>query len=101
MAGVIVVFPKADDVKSIRNLLIRNGYEVSAACTSGAQALSAADRLGAGVIVCGYKYPDMMYEELYENLSPSFAMLLIASARAIGEGCSRRRSQCDDAVKGT
>ena len=86
MAGVIVVFPKADDVKSIRNLLIRNGYEVSAACTSGAQALSAADRLGAGVIVCGYKYPDMMYEELYENLSPSFAMLLIASARAIGEG---------------
>ena len=86
MAGVIVVFPKADDVKSIRNLLIRNGYEVSAACTSGAQALSAADRLGAGVIVCGYKYPDMMYEELYQNLSPSFAMLLIASARAIGEG---------------
>ena len=86
MAGVIVVFPKADDVKSIRNLLIRNGYEVSAACTNGAQALSAADRLGAGVIVCGYKYPDMMYEELYENLSPSFAMLLIASARAIGEG---------------
>ena len=60
MAGVIVVFPKADDVKSIRNLLIRNGYEVSAACTSGAQALSAADRLGAGVIVCGYRYPDMM-----------------------------------------
>ena len=86
MAGVIVVFPKADDVKSIRNLLTRNGYEVSAACTSGAQALSAADRLGAGVVVCGYKYPDMMYEELYENLSPSFAMLLIASARAIGEG---------------
>ena len=37
MAGVIVVFPKADDVKSIRNLLIRNGYEVSAAYTSGAQ----------------------------------------------------------------
>ena len=91
MAGVIVVFPKADDVKSIRNLLIRNGYEVSAACTSGAQALSAADRLGAGVIVCGYKYPDMMYEELYENLSPSFAMLLIASARAIGEGVAEER----------
>ena len=27
-----------------------------------------------------------MYEELYENLSPSFAMLLIASAHAVGEG---------------
>lgn len=86
MAGVIVVFPRADDAKSIRNLLMRNGYEVSAVCTSGAQALYAADRLGAGVVVCGYKYPDMMYEELYENIAPSFAMLLVASARAIGEG---------------
>ena len=86
MAGVIVVFPKAEDAKSIRNLLVRNGYEVSAVCTSGAQALSVADRLGTGVVVCGYKYPDMMYEELHENLSDSFAMLLVASARAIGEG---------------
>ena len=86
MAESVVVFPKADDVKSIRNLLIRNGYEVSAACTSGAQALSAADRHGAGVIVCGYKYPDMMYEELCGNLSLPLHMLLIASARAIGEG---------------
>lgn len=86
MAGVVVVFPKAEDARSIRNLLMRNGYEVSAVCTSGAQALTAADRLGTGVMVCGYKYPDMMYEELYENLPASFAMLLVASARAIGEG---------------
>ena len=73
MAGVIVVFPKSDDAKSIRNLLVRNGYDVAAVCTSGAQALSAADRIGSGVVVCGYKYPDMLYEELYENVMPSFA----------------------------
>lgn len=53
MAGVIVVFPKSDDAKSIRNLLVRNGYDVAAVCTSGAQALSAADRIGSGVVVCG------------------------------------------------
>ena len=86
MAGVIVVFPKSDDAKSIRNLLVRNGYDVAAVCTSGAQALSAADRIGSGVVVCGYKYPDMLYEELYENVMPSFAMLLLASGRALGEG---------------
>ena len=80
MAGVIVVFPKSDDAKSIRNLLVRNGYDVAAVCTSGAQALSAADRIGSGVVVCGYKYPDMLYEELYENVMPSFAMLLLAPA---------------------
>ena len=86
MAGVIVVFPKSDDAKSIRNLLVRNGYDVAAVCTSGAQALSAADRIGSGVVVCGYKYPDMLYEELYENVMSSFAMLLLASGRALGEG---------------
>jgi response regulator NasT len=55
-------------------------------CTSGAQALAAADQLGAGVVVCGYRYPDMMYDELYENLPRSFEMLLVASARVLGPG---------------
>ena len=73
MAGVIVVFPKSDDAKSIRNLLVRNGYDVAAVCTSGAQALSAADRIGSGVVVCGYKYPDMLSESTtsHNNLNRS------------------------------
>ncbi|MDO4324334.1 MAG: ANTAR domain-containing protein [Lachnospiraceae bacterium] len=86
MINVVVVFPKIEDAKSIRNLLVRNGYEVNAVCSSGAQALSAADRLGTGIIVCGYRYPDMVYRELYENLPPSFEMILIASMRVIEEG---------------
>lgn len=86
MVSVVVVFPKIEDAKSIRGLLVRSGYEVKAVCTSGAQALTAADRLGSGIIVCGYKYPDMLYEELYENTAPAFGMLLIASARIISEG---------------
>jgi response regulator NasT len=86
MENVVVVFPKVEDAKSIRNLLVRNGYQVGAVCTSGAQALAAADKLGAGVVVCGYRYPDMMYDELYENLPRSFEMLLVASARVLGPG---------------
>lgn len=86
MANVVVVFPKIEDAKSIRNLLVRNGYDVYAVCSSGAQALSAADQLGAGIMVCGYRYPDMLYSELYENLPSSFEMVLIASMRALGEG---------------
>ena len=86
MASIVVVFPKIEDAKNIRNLLVRNGYTVAAVCTSGAQALGAADRLGAGVMVCGYKYPDMIYTELYGNLPASFGMLLVASSRVIGEG---------------
>lgn len=87
MVNIVVVFPKIEDAKSIRNLLVRNGYNVSAVCSSGAQALAAADQLSSGVIVCGYRYPDMLYDELYENLpSASFEMLLLASARVIQAG---------------
>ena len=86
MINVVVVFPKLEDAKSIRNLLVRNGYNVNAVCVNGAQALTAADQLGSGVIVCGYRYPDMMYDELYENVSPAFEMLLVASARVVEEG---------------
>ncbi len=85
MANVVVVFPKIEDAKSVRSLLVRSGYDVRATCTSGAQALSAADRLGSGVIVCGYKFPDMTYSELYEDLPASFGMLLVASARVISQ----------------
>lgn len=86
MVNIIIVFPKIEDAKAIRNLLIRSGYAVNAVCTSGAQALTAADRLGSGVIVSGYKYPDMIYQDLYEEVAGNFGMLLIASARVIGEG---------------
>lgn len=86
MANIVVLFPKLEDAKSIRNLLTRRGYPVSSVCTSGAQALAAADHLGSGIIVCGYKFPDMIYEELYENVAPAFEMLLVASARALSGG---------------
>lgn len=86
MVNVVVVFPKIEDAKSIRNLLVRNGYSVNAVCSSGAQALAAADQLGSGIIVGGYRYPDMLYDELYENLSSSFEMLLVASDRVMAEG---------------
>lgn len=86
MVNTVVAFPKIENAKSVRNLLVRGGYDVSAVCQSGAQALAAADRLGSGIIVCGYRFPDMVYDELYENVRPSFEMLLVASARIIEEG---------------
>ena len=39
MENVIVVFPKLEDGKKIRSILVRNGINVDAVCTSGAQAL--------------------------------------------------------------
>ena len=45
MTNVIVAFPKPEDAKSIRNILVKNGFPVVAVCTSGAQTLQYADDL--------------------------------------------------------
>jgi response regulator NasT len=83
VASLIVVFPKIEDGKNIRNLLVRNGYSVAAVCTSGAQVLNYADSLNFGIVVCGYKFADMMYSDLHECLPPNFEMLLLASQHVL------------------
>lgn len=79
MTSIIVLFPKIEDAKSIRNLLVKHGFSVVGICTTGSQALTYAEELNDGVLVCGYKYPDMLYTELREYLPKYFEMLLVAS----------------------
>ncbi|MCH1981046.1 ANTAR domain-containing protein [Ruminococcus sp. OA3] len=84
MSNIIVVFPKIEDAKNIKNLLIRHGFEVLAVCTSGAQALNHADHMTEGIVICGYRFADMLYSELREELPDNFEMLLLASERVLG-----------------
>lgn len=86
MTSIIVAFPKEEDAKSIKNLLVRNGFSVAAVCTTGSQAISQADHLDGGIIVCSYKLPDMLYTHLNECLPPCFEMLLMASPHILA-GC--------------
>ena len=79
MTNIIVVFPKLEDAKSIRNILNRSGLSVTAVCNCGAQAISAADGLNDGIVICGYRFQDMMYSELYHNLPQYFELLLVTS----------------------
>ena len=86
MINIIIAFSRPQDAKSIKGLLVRSGFHVSAVCVTGAQALSAADQLGSGIIVCGYRFPDMLYDELYEGTKLYFDMLLLASAGVVEYG---------------
>ncbi len=85
MTKIIVVLPKLDDAKSIKNILVQNGFSSVAVCTSGAQTLSYADNLNGGIIISGYKLTDMMYNELYDFIPPDFEMLLLASRTVLTE----------------
>lgn len=83
--NIIVVFPKIENAKSVRGILQKSGYTVDAVCSSGAQALRAANDLDSGIIICTYRLPDMVYSELYEYLTPRYDMLLIGTQRQIEE----------------
>lgn len=83
MTNIIVVLPKLDDAKGIKNLLVRNGFQVTAVCTTGAQAISQADGLHDGIVICSYKLMDMMYDQLHDCLPDGFELLLMASQNVI------------------
>lgn len=85
MTSIIVALPKEEDAKGIKNLLVRNGFPVAAVCTTGSQAISQADHLGGGIVICGYKLSDMIYSQLRECLPAGFEMLLIASRHILVE----------------
>lgn len=85
MRNIVIAFPKMEVALNIKKILLQSGYPVTAVCTTGAQALQSMNALEDGVLVCGFRFVDMMYEELYEYLPKDFQMLLIASSSAVME----------------
>ena len=85
MTNIIVALPKLDDAKGVKNILVRNGFQVAGVCTTGAQTISQADDLNDGIVICSYKLTDMVYSELQECLPSGFEMLLIASDRLLSQ----------------
>lgn len=86
MINIIVAFPKMENAKSIKSILVKNGFRVNAVCTSGAQALQHADMLEEGIIVCAGRLQDMMYIQLREYLPLHFQMLVVAPPGLWEEG---------------
>ena len=85
MADIIIAFPKIDDAKNLRKLLVRNGYDVNAVCDSGAEVMEAVNRLDGGVVISGYRFSDMYFVELNEYLPKGFQLLLLASPGKLAE----------------
>ena len=88
-----MVLPKPEDGKSIRNLLSRHGYDVTAVCTQGSQVLNYIDMMNDGIIISGYKFSDMYYFDLKNSLPEGFDMLLLATQRVCSE-CGDRDIVC-------
>ena len=94
MSTLIVAFPKIEEARAVRSLLVRKGYDVAVPCTSGAQVINQADALSDGIIISGYKLSDnMIYSELCEYKPKSFELLLVASQN-LWEDCQDSNVVC-------
>ena len=52
MTNIIVVLPKLEEAKGVKNILVRSGFQVTGICTTGTQAISQADGLNDGIVIC-------------------------------------------------
>jgi response regulator NasT len=84
MQKIIIAFGHSEDSRKIKSILVQHGYEVSLCCTTAARVLSVCDDEG-GIVICGYRLPDMTCMDLSENLPPSCKILLIASPQRVEE----------------
>ncbi len=86
MVNIIVVFSNQKDAVNIRNLLVRHGHSVVAVCTNGAAVNQALDQMEGsdGIVVSGFRYPDMTYSELLGNLPDTYQMVVMASPGNLG-----------------
>lgn len=71
MSSIIIVLPKIEDAKKIRKILMQHGFDNIIPCATGASALMEMNKQSGGLVISGYKLPDMYYTELADML-PSF-----------------------------
>jgi len=88
MSVIIVALPKIEDAKRIRKILMEHGFESIVACSTAAATLTEANRHQSGLIISGYKLPDMHYIELNDCIPKFFELLLIGAANVVSEASS-------------
>lgn len=79
MSNIVIALPKIEDAKKIRMILERHGLQVLAICNTAASALSKMSELDDGILICGYRFSDMMYFDVQDCLPRGVEMLLLIS----------------------
>lgn len=79
MSDILIAFPKYENAKAIKNILIRNGYKVVGIAQSGSLAISLAESMGTGIVISAYRFADMLYTQLLYDLGDGFDMVLIGN----------------------
>ncbi len=85
MMNLIVAIPDESASRSIRSLLLRGGHSVIGIAGTGSAAIALAGESGADLVICGFKYPDMIFTQMRENLPPGTEVILLAAPKVLEE----------------
>ena len=77
---IIVIFPKAETARAIRDVLIRAGYHPIKIGTSAAAARAFLRTFEEGIIIAYYRLADESASHLAEDLDPGFSMIMVGPA---------------------
>ena len=75
MDSIVIALPKIEDARKLRTSLERHGLSVAAVSSSASGVLSHLSELGSGILICGFRLPDMNYMELIDCMPSDFDML--------------------------
>ena len=78
-SNIIVAFEAEENRRRIVDMLESGGIHVGNTCRSGAEVIRIVNKIGGGLVVCGFKLKDMTAADLADNLSGIATLLTIAS----------------------
>ena len=85
MNNIIVAFPKQETAQNLKENFAAEWISCGCSLLYRFPGTAESNELGGGIVICGYRFVDMMYTELHEYLPDQFEMLLVASPANCGE----------------
>ena len=85
MGVIVVVLPKLENAKKVKKILLEHGFQTVFACSSASAALQMVGEYSYGLVISGYRMPDMYYLDLVDCLPRNFESILLGSEETVAQ----------------
>ena len=85
MGVIVVVLPKLENAKKVKKILLEHGFQTVFACSSASSALQMVGEYSYGLVISGYRMPDMYYLDLVDCLPRNFESILLGSEETVAQ----------------
>ena len=85
MGVIVVVLPKLENAKKVKKILLEHGFQTVFACSSASSALQMVGEYSYGLVISGYRMPDMYYLNLVDCLPRDFESILLGSEETVAQ----------------